>query len=181
MEYSESAGTHVSIFRLTNVFGKWSRPNYNSVVATFCYNITHGLEINISDPARELNLAYIDDVIDSFIQLLSDHENAPRAKFLYIKPSYRVTLGELADSIFYLKDIRKTLIVPDLSDDFMKCLYATYLSYLDKDDFSYPLDIKSDSRGSLFELIKSKHFGQMFVSKTYGGVIRGNHYHNTKG
>ena len=91
-----------------------------------------------------------------------------------------ITLGDLADKIYQIRDIRKTLVVPDLSDNFMKCLYATYLSYLDKDNFSYPLDIKTDNRGNLFELIKSKHFGQVFVSTSHEGVIRGNHYHNTK-
>lgn len=180
IEFSNETGADVYIFRLTNVFGKWSRPNYNSVVATFCHNISHGLDIIISDSEKELELVYIDDVIASFIKILNNSENTTKYKILDVKPSYLITLGDLADKIYEIRDIRKTLVVPDLSDNFMKCLYATYLSYLDKDNFSYPLDIKTDNRGSLFELIKSEHFGQIFVSKTHGGIIRGNHYHNTK-
>lgn len=180
IEFSNETGADVYIFRLTNVFGKWSRPNYNSVISTFCYNISHDLDITISDRSMELDLVYIDDVIAGFVKILNYSENTTRSIILDVKPSYLITLGDLADKIYQIRDIRKTLVVPDLSDNFMKCLYATYLSYLDKDNFSYPLDIKTDNRGSLFELIKSEHFGQIFVSKTHGGIIRGNHYHNTK-
>lgn len=180
IEFSNATGVDVYIFRLTNVFGKWSRPNYNSVVSTFCYNISHDLDITISDRSRELDLVYIDDVIASFIKILNNSENTTTSKILDVKPSYLITLGEMADKIYQIRDIRKTLVVPDLSDDFMKCLYATYLSYLNKDDFSYPLDLKTDKRGSLFELIKSEQFGQIFVSTSHKGIIRGNHYHNTK-
>lgn len=178
--YSKRTGAPVYIYRLTNVFGKWSRPNYNSVVATFCHNVSHGLDITISDRDKELELVYIDDVMAAFMSILSGGITSTPDSYLSICPTYKVSLGELADKIYMLRDVRKTLIVPDLSDNFMKCLYATYLSYLDKDDFSYALDIKTDNRGSLAELIKSAHFGQMFVSKTHAGIIRGNHYHNTK-
>jgi UDP-2-acetamido-2,6-beta-L-arabino-hexul-4-ose reductase len=180
IEYSLKNDAKVYIYRFPNVFGKWCRPNYNSVVATFCYNISHGLNISISDVNNEIELVYIDDVVDGFLGILSG-ENAHREKYYYkIERTFRITLGSLAEKIYQLRDMRKSLVVPDLSDDFMKCLHATYLSYLDKDDFSCKLDIKTDQRGSLAELIKSNHFGQIFVSTTHKGVIRGNHYHNTK-
>jgi len=149
-------------------------------VATFCHNISHGLGISISDVNKEIELVYIDDVVGEFLNILSQ-EGGDRNKYHYkINRTFRITLGELAERTYQLRDIRKTLVVPDLSDDLMKYLHATYLSYLDKDDFSCKLDIKTDQRGSLGELIKSDHFGQIFVSTTHKGVIRGNHYHNTK-
>ena len=180
IEYSRKNNAKVYIYRFPNVFGKWCRPNYNSVVATFCHNIAHGLDITISDVNKEIELVYIGDVLDGFLGILSD-ENADKDKYYYkIRRTFRITLGELAGKIYQLRDIRKTLVVPDLSDDLMKCLHATYLSYLDKDDFQCKLDAKIDERGSLTELIKSEHFGQIFVSTTSKGIIRGNHYHNTK-
>jgi UDP-2-acetamido-2,6-beta-L-arabino-hexul-4-ose reductase len=180
IEYSRQNDAKIYIYRFPNVFGKWCRPNYNSVVATFCYNISHGLDISISDVNKEIELVYVDDVVDGFLGILSD-ENADKHDYYYkIERTFRVTLGALAEKIYQLRDVRKSLVVPDLSDDFMKCLHATYLSYLDKDDFSYKLDLKTDQRGSLAEVIKSDHFGQIFVSVSHKGVIRGNHYHNTK-
>jgi len=180
IEYSQKSNAKVYIYRFPNVFGKWCRPNYNSVVATFCHNISHGLGISISDVNKEIELVYIDDVVGEFLNILSQ-EGGDRNKYHYkINRTFRITLGELAERTYQLRDIRKTLVVPDLSDDLMKYLHATYLSYLDKDDFSCKLDIKTDQRGSLGELIKSDHFGQIFVSTTHKGVIRGNHYHNTK-
>lgn len=180
IDYGKRTGSPVYIYRLTNVFGKWSRPNYNSVVATFCHNISHGLDINISDRNKELELIYIDDVVSSFVDILNSGQRVNSERYLTIKPTYKITLGDLADKIYRLRDIRKTLIMPDLSDDFMKCLHSTYLSYLDKGDFSYSLDVKTDNRGCLAELMKSETFGQIFISKTHSGIIRGNHYHNTK-
>ena len=170
----------VYIFRLTNVFGKWCRPNYNSVVATFCHNIAHEIEIAISDPAKEIDLVYIDDIIASFMKILAADRAVGKFSYIDSGPTKSITLGELADKIMYLHDIRKSLLMPDLSDDFMKHLYATYLSYLEKCNFSYMLDLKKDERGNLVELFKSEHFGQIFVSTTRPGITRGNHYHDTK-
>ena len=178
-DYGERTGAPVYVFRLTNVFGKWSRPNYNSVVSTFCYNIAHGLDITISNPANEVELVYIDDVVRSFASILQG-DVTDSERYLSVTPTYKMTLAELADRVYQLYDSRKTLLVPDLSDPFMKCIHATYLSYLEPDDFSYRLDNKTDIRGRLAELIKSEHFGQIFVSKSHNGIIRGNHYHNTK-
>ena len=165
---------------MPNVFGKWSRPNYNSVVSTFCYNISHNLDITISDPKKELELVYIDDITDEFISLLNREDKDFHKHYYNIKRTFMVTLGELADKLYKIKEVRKTLIVPDLSDDFMKALHATYLTYLDKDDFSYEMDSKEDKRGDFTELIKSDSFGQVSISGSRKGVVRGNHYHNTK-
>lgn len=180
IKYSKKNSVPVYIYRLHNVFGKWSRPNYNSVVSTFCYNISHNLDITISNPAKELELVYIDDVVNEFISLLDKEERDLGKHFYNIKRTFKVTLGELADKLYKIKDVRKTLIVPDLSDIFTKFLHATYLSYLDKDDLSYEMDSKEDNRGNFTELIKSNSFGQVSVSKSCKGIKRGNHYHNTK-
>ena len=181
IDYNKRTGAPVLIYRLPGVFGKWSRPNYNTVVATFCHNISRGLEIKISDPDNEIELVYIDDVIRQF----TSHVNQPplpsgEGRYFRINTTFKVTLDELAAKIYSLRDMRTTLRVPDLSDYFMRCLNATYLSFLDTKDFSYPLDLKTDDRGSLFELIKSEHFGQIFVSRTFKGITRGNHYHDSK-
>jgi UDP-2-acetamido-2,6-beta-L-arabino-hexul-4-ose reductase len=179
-EYGERTGASVYVYRLTNVFGKWCRPNYNSVVATFCHNIANGLEISISDRAREIQLVYIDDVVESFLNILEKCPEISPRKHLTISPAHKITLGSLADRIYQFRDMRKSLVIPNLSEYFTRCLYATYLSYLSKDNFTYDLEKKSDQRGILVELFKSKNFGQIFISKTRGGVTRGNHYHNTK-
>jgi UDP-2-acetamido-2,6-beta-L-arabino-hexul-4-ose reductase len=180
IEYSQKSNAKVYIYRFPNVFGKWCRPNYNSVVATFCHNISHGLDISISDVNKEIELVYIDDVATEFLGLVSQGDEDKGKYYYKINRTFRISLGELAEKMYQIRDMRKSLLVPDLSDDFMKYLHATYLSYLDKDDFSYKLDLKPDQRGSLAEVIKSDHFGQIFVSTSHEGIIRGNHYHNTK-
>ena len=180
-EYSKGTGAPVFIYRLPGVFGKWSRPDYNTVVATFCYNIARGLEIKVSDPAHVIELVYIDDVIRQFTSRVQELPlSVGIGRYCQINTTFKVSLGDLAAKIYSLRDMRTTLRVPDLSDYFMRCLHATYLSFLDTRDFSYPLDLKTDERGSLFELIKSEHFGQIFVSKTFKGITRGNHYHDSK-
>ena len=193
------------IFRLKNVFGKWCRPNYNSVVATFCHNIAHDLPIAISDPNKELELVYIDDVVAAFTAVLDEKteggkgkaetlktemlkgesgkaEDGGRECFCYreVERSFKVTLGELASKIRSFRESRQSLRLPSFADDFTRCLYATYLSYLEAPDFAYNLDIKADDRGCLAEFMKSEHFGQVFVSRTKPGITRGNHYHHTK-
>ena len=180
IKHSKKNNVPVYIYRLPNVFGKWSKPNYNSVVSTFCYNISHNLDIIVSDPEKELELVYIDNVIDEFIKLLFKKDRNFKEYFYIIKKTFKITLKELADKVCQIRDMRKTLIVPDLSDDFMKYLYATYLTYLSENDFSYNMDLKEDARGNFIELMKSKTFGQVSISRSRKGVIRGNHYHNSK-
>ncbi|MCP4168945.1 MAG: SDR family oxidoreductase [Chloroflexi bacterium] len=183
--YGEQTGAQAIIYRLTNVFGKWSRPNYNTVVATFCYNIVHDLPITISNPDHELELIHIDDVVRAFLSEIRDQRSEvggrrSEVKFREVGPSYRVTLGRLAELIRSFRESRKSLIVPDLSDPVVHKLYGMYLTYLDEDDFGYDLEQRCDHRGCLAEFVKSEPFGQIFVSRTKPGITRGNHFHHTK-
>ncbi|MED3075885.1 NAD-dependent epimerase/dehydratase family protein [Bacillus wiedmannii] len=178
LSYQFETKAYVNIYRLPNLFGKWCKPNYNSVVATFCHNIARGKAISIHDPERSLELLYIDDLVEEFINLLYD---GPNKKFYSkITGTYEITLQDLAEKINGFYNIRKNHIIPDLSDDFTKKLYATYLSFLEKNDFAYKLEMKRDNRGFLAEIVKSNEFGQIFISSTKENVIRGNHYHHTK-
>ena len=178
---ARDTGCPVSIYRLKNVFGKWCRPNYNSVTATFCHNIVHDLPISISDPTHEIELVYVDDVVEAFRTELDRLQEAPESCYAPDTiPCFRLSLGDLAGRIQAFHDARTNLLTPDFAVRFNQCLYATYLSYMERDMLEYGLDVKTDSRGSLAEFIKSVHFGQIFVSRTLPGVTRGNHYHHTK-
>lgn len=179
-EFEKETGTEVFVFRLPGVFGKWCRPNYNSVVATFCHNIAHNLPIVISDPSHEIELAYIDDVVRSFIDIMDGHPPIARDRYCLAEPTYKVRLGQLAETIRGFRDSRVSLILPDMNNPLHRALYATYLSYLPEDSFAYDLNQRVDPRGELAELVKSPHSGQMFVSRTRPGITRGHHYHDTK-
>lgn len=172
--------TTVYVYRLPNVFGKWCRPNYNSVVATFCHNISHDLPVTVNDPAAEVNLVYIDEVISNFIKSFNGKVKPANDGYCYIPRSFKVSLQELKDKIESFRSSRISLVMPSLEDDFSRFLYATYISYLASDDFGYPLTTNTDDRGWLAEFIKSNQFGQIFVSKTNPGITRGNHWHHTK-
>jgi len=176
--YGDAGGCGV-IFRLPNVFGKWSRPNYNSAVATFCRNIARGLDITISDPDRCVDLVYIDDVVKAFVGLLSPMLSSGVHRPA-VEPVTRITLGNLVAELQGMHDIRTSLHLPDMADYFRRCLFATYLSFLPPDGFAYRLVERQDQRGSLAELLKSPHFGQIFISRTKPGIERGNHFHDTK-
>lgn len=177
--YCEKTGAEGVVYRFKNLFGKWCRPNYNSVTATFCHNIAHDLPIQISDPANEVDLTYIDDVVSAVVEEVTGVER-PGFRIAEALPSHRISLGELAKLIRSFRESRTTLVLPDFSNEFTKRLYATYLSYLEENDFAYNLDIKSDNRGCLAEFIKSPGFGQIFLSRTKPGITRGDHYHHTK-
>jgi len=179
-DFGRKAGASVFVFRLHGVFGKWCRPDYNSVVATFCHNIARDLPIAISDPAREIELVYIDDVVRAFIDIMDGRLPVSDGKYCPAEPMYRISLGTLAETILGFRDSRVSLALPDMRDSFTHALYATYLSYLPADSFTYPLAQRSDLRGELAELLKSPHIGQIFVSRTRPGITRGNHYHDTK-
>jgi UDP-2-acetamido-2,6-beta-L-arabino-hexul-4-ose reductase len=176
-EFAAQSGAHVCIYRLKNVFGKWCRPNYNSVVATFCHNIANDLPIQISDPGRELDLVYVDDVVKAFLAEMPIHAESNGQPDI---PSFNLTLGDLAGRIQSFHDMRTNLLTPDFAVRFNQQLYATYLSYVPDEARSQQLQIKADQRGGLAEFIKSKHFGQIFISRTRPGITRGNHYHHTK-
>ncbi|WP_242392097.1 polysaccharide biosynthesis C-terminal domain-containing protein [Anaeromyxobacter oryzisoli] len=177
--FGDRTGAEAVVYRLKNLFGKWCRPNYNSVTATFCHNLAHDLPIRISDPAAVVDLTYVDDVVQAF---LGELDPPPRPGFRFAEPlaSHEVSLGELAETISGFRAHRKTLRLPDYSSPFVRALYATYLSYVEPGEHGYQLDIKADARGSLAEFIKSPHFGQIFISRTKPGITRGNHYHHTK-
>lgn len=177
-KYGSSNGNAV-IFRLPNVFGKWSRPNYNSAVATFCHNIARGAEITISNPKNIVELIYIDDVVRAFVELLADSVRTG-TRHITAGPVTKISLEELTNELYCMRDMRTKLLLPDMSDRFRRSLYATYLSFLPADKFDYQLVKHEDPRGSLAELLKSSHFGQIFVSRTKPGITRGNHYHDTK-
>ncbi|MCK4527535.1 NAD-dependent epimerase/dehydratase family protein [candidate division WOR-3 bacterium] len=176
--FAENTGAECVIYRFKNLFGKWCRPDYNSVTATFCHNIANGLHIQISDPAHEIDLIYIDDVVEAFIAELESV--SPGFRFAQPLPSKRISLGELAEKIKSFRGMRTKLNLPDFSDAFERALYGTYLSYLNNQEFEYGLDIKTDQRGSLAEFLKSPSMGQIFVSHTKPGVTRGDHFHHTK-
>lgn len=181
LRFGERVNSDVYIYRLPNVFGKWCRPNYNSVIASFCYNIAHGLPIRVDNRDTILSLVYIDDVVAELINALGGRANRDTEKNYFAVPRvFRKTLGEIADLIYSFKSSRDTLIVPDMSDTFTKFLYATYISYLPQEKLGYNADMKCDNRGWLCEIIKSRSFGQIFVSRTKPGITRGNHWHHTK-
>ena len=168
----------VRIYRLKNLFGKWCRPNYNSVTATFCHNIAHDLPIAISDPAYEVQLSYVDDVAAAFLSEIDDeHEGIEAGADIR---DYAISLGDLAGRIQAYHDLRETLTLPDFDHWFNRALYATYLSYVPQAERQQELTIRTDNRGSLAEFIKQKNFGQIFVSRTKPGITRGNHYHHSK-
>ncbi|WP_141502213.1 NAD-dependent epimerase/dehydratase family protein [Paenibacillus luteus] len=177
--YCEERGSKSIVYRLPNLFGKWSKPNYNSVVATFCYNLARDLEIKVNDKDADLNLCYIDDVIDEFIRSLEGNENK-KGIFCYVPVTYNIKIGELADKLQLFSANRRTLIMPSLESPLDKALYGTYLSYLEENNLSYKLKKNSDDRGWLAEFIKSDSLGQIFISKTKPGITRGNHWHHTK-
>lgn len=179
-QYSAETGAVVYIFRFTNLFGKWSRPNYNSAVATFCHNIAHGLDITVNDENAKVRLAYIDDVVKTLIGLINGISPETENGFYTVKPDYTVTLGEITSLLYSFKESRKTLSVPNMQNEFEKKLYSTYLSFLSTDDFAYKLKMNVDDRGSFTEIIRTAERGQFSVNVAKPGITKGNHWHHTK-
>lgn len=177
--YGKSSGASVYVYRLPNVFGKWCRPNYNSAVATFCHNISHDLEIQVNDPKVVMNLVYIDDVVNEFIDALNGKVDSKNT-FSQVDTTYIVELGEIVRLIRSFKESRINRSIPDMADLFTKKLYSTYLSYLPKDQFSYPLKMNVDPRGSFTEFYKTPERGQISVNVSKPGITKGNHWHHTK-
>lgn len=179
-EYGKETGAEVYVYRFPNVFGKWCRPNYNSAVATFCHNIANGLPIQINDRNTVMNLVYIDDVVDELIKALDGNASVDSSGYCYVPVTHSATLGEIADLIHSFRESRNDLQIPDMADGFTKKLYSTYLSYLPKESFSYPLKMNIDDRGSFTEIIRTKNRGQFSVNITKPGITKGNHWHHTK-
>jgi len=177
--YGEETGSKVLVYRFPNVFGKWCRPNYNSAVATFCHNIAHDVPIQVNDPSVVMNLVYIDDVVNELVNALEDNENKVDL-FCEVPVVHTITLGEIVDLIYSFKNSREDKSVPNMSDEFAKKLYSTYLSYLPKDKFSYDLKMNVDQRGSFTEFIRTPDRGQVSVNISKPGITKGNHWHHTK-
>lgn len=168
------------VYRFPNVFGKWCRPNYNSAVATFCYNISHDLPITVNDRSHMMTLVYIDDVVDELINALKGTENRD-GKYCKVPTEHKITLGEIADLLYEFKNSRDNKTIPDMTENsFSKKLYSTYLSYLDPHNFSYRLKMNTDNRGSFTEILRTVSAGQFSVNISKPGITKGQHWHNTK-
>ncbi len=176
--WSRDTGGGVAVFRLPNVFGKWGRPSYNSVVATFCHNAAHGLPIRVDDPDSAMELVHVDDVVGALLKVLDEPPRGVERRS--VTPVTGITVGELAARIEVFRAAQHSPDLPDLSGRFTRALFSTYLSYLEVGDLKYDLDVRADERGDLAELVRESHAGQIFVSRTHPGVTRGNHYHDTK-
>jgi UDP-2-acetamido-2,6-beta-L-arabino-hexul-4-ose reductase len=180
LDYHRTTGAAVYIYRFPNVFGKWSRSDYNTVVATYCHKIGRGLPVRVSNRAQPLRFVYVDDVVRVFLEIAARPEHDLVTTHYDLQPVYSITLGELHDLILSFREGREKSLIPDLSNPLTKYLYSTYVSFYDITDLAYPVELKTDERGWLFELVKSPSAGQIFVSRTRTGVTRGNHYHDTK-
>ena len=190
--YGEETGAKVLIYRFPNLFGKWCRPNYNSAVATFCNNIANDLPITVNDPSVQLELLYIDDLVDEMIAALQGSEHrcefdgistvlCDGGRYCAAPVTHKVTLGEIVSLLEAFRDQPKTLVMPEIPENsFAKKLYSTYLSYLPKEKASFPLKMNVDARGSFTELLKTEKCGQFSVNISKPGITKGQHWHNTK-
>jgi len=191
-DYAQETGAKVLVYRFPNLFGKWCRPNYNSAVATFCNNIANDLPIQVNDPSVELELLYIDDLVDEMIAALQGKEHhcefdgveavpTPGGRYCAVPVSHKATLGQIVEMLGRFREMPRTLGVPDLTcGGFEKKLYSTYLSYLPKEKMRYDLKMNSDDRGSFTEIIRTANAGQMSVNISKPGVTKGQHWHHTK-
>lgn len=176
-----TSGVPVHVFRLPNVFGKWCKPNYNSAVATFCHNVARDLPIQVNDPSAQLTLVYVDDVVERFIHLMDGADAMVDADgFATVAPQYTTTVGELATLIQTFKDSRDSLMTERVGMGWIRALYATYVSYLPVESFTYTVPQHGDPRGVFVEMLKTPDCGQFSFFTAYPGVTRGGHYHHTK-
>ena len=178
LRHGEQNASPAYVFRLTNVFGKWSQPNYNSAVATFCHNIARGLEIKLNDPAAPLKLVYVDDVVEAFVGLLQSLGVA--SGFVPAGPEYESTVGQVADTIRGFAASRESMITDRVGTGLVRALYSTYLSFLPPESFAYSVVKHSDPRGDFVEMLKTPDCGQFSYFTSHPGVTRGEHYHHTK-
>ena len=178
-EYARETGARVLVYRFPNVFGKWCRPNYNSAVATFCHNIANDLPVQVNDGSVMMRLVYVDDVVDELIGALSGDEHRD-GNYCFVPTVHEIELSKIVDLILSFKKDRESLNVPDMEDPFTKKLYSTYLSYLPKCGFGYPLKMNVDDRGSFTEIIRTSDRGQFSVNISKPGITKGNHWHHTK-
>lgn len=191
-DYGKESGAKVLVYRFPNLFGKWCRPNYNSAVATFCNNIANDLPIQVNDRNTELELLYIDDLMEEMMAALSGKEHhceydglkpveKSDGKYCYVPVTHKVTLGEIVDTLESFKNQPQNIVMPEIPNgSFAKKLYSTYLSYLPKEKVAFPLRMNCDDRGSFTELLKTANCGQFSVNISKPGIIKGQHWHNTK-
>ncbi|MBS6459425.1 MAG: NAD-dependent epimerase/dehydratase family protein [Alistipes sp.] len=191
-DYGKETGAKVLVYRFPNLFGKWCRPNYNSAVATFCNNIANDLPIQVNNPATELELLYIDDLVDEMIAALKGEEHhcefdgvdtvlKTDGRYCAVPVSHKATLGEIVGLLHRFHEQPQTLVVPEIPENsFAKKLYSTYLSYLPKDKVKFPLKMNVDSRGSFTELLKTCNCGQVSINISKPGITKGQHWHNSK-
>ena len=191
-DYSKQTGAKVLVYRFTNLFGKWCRPNYNSVVATFCHNIAHDLPIQVNDPKTELDLVYIDDLVEEMLNALEGKEHRCEydglealpdrlGRYCTVPVSHKVTLGRIVELLEMFSNQPFSLAIPDIPEgSFEKKLYSTYLSYLPKEKVCFDLKMNVDQRGSFTELLKTKNSGQFSVNISKPGITKGQHWHNSK-
>ena len=178
-DYQKKTGAWTYVYRLPNVFGKWCRPNYNSAVATFCYNTLNDLPITINNPYAALSLVYIDDVCQSFVGLLSNTTQSTE-QYSYVEPVYQTTVGDVASLLTEFKESRISMVTTKVGEGFVRALYSTYVSYLAPDQFAYSVKRHSDERGTFVEMLKTKDSGQFSFFTAHPGITRGGHYHHTK-
>jgi UDP-2-acetamido-2,6-beta-L-arabino-hexul-4-ose reductase len=176
--YASETGAAVSIYRLANVFGKWCRPGYNSAVATFCHNVARGRPVHIDDPAAQIRLIYIDDVVAEILRFIDQPPIG--ATVGEVVPEYSITVGDLVDQIRAFGEVRTGLVTERVGTGLTRALYATYMSYLEPSSFSYELPKNSDSRGVFVEMLKTKDSGQLSYFTAGPGITRGGHYHHSK-
>lgn len=178
---AQACGFDLHVFRLPNVFGKWSRPNYNSVVATFCHNIARDLPIQVNDTSAKLTLVYVDDVVDTFLALM-DGKTVDRdaSGFSIVQPLYTSTVGEIAETIRAFRNSRNSLITERVGEGWTRALYSTYVSFLPPDSFSYWVPQHGDGRGMFVEMLKTRDSGQFSFFTAHPGMTRGGHYHHSK-
>ncbi len=181
--YAEETGAKVLVYRFPNLFGKWCRPNYNSVIATFCHNIANDLPIQVNDPKAELELLYIDDLVEEMVAALEGrtHLDETNPAFYRVPTTHHVTLGEIVDLLHTFRAQPETLTIPEIpKNSFAKKLYSTYLSYLPKEKVAFPLKMNVDARGSFTELLRTEKCGQFSVNISKPGITKGQHWHHTK-
>ncbi|WP_129738507.1 NAD-dependent epimerase/dehydratase family protein [Massilimicrobiota timonensis] len=181
LNFGKENGNKIYIYRFANLFGKWCRPNYNSVVATWCYNIAHDLDIQINNPDAIIPLCYIDDVVNELIHALMGHPSMKVGKYYVVEPIHEISLKKLSELLYMFHDQTKTLIMPEIPNHSLeKKLYSTYLSYLPKEKISFPLKMNIDERGSFIELLKTEKCGQFSVNISKPGITKGQHWHHSK-
>ena len=192
LDYSRETGAKVLVYRFPNLFGKWCRPNYNSAVATFCNNIANDLPITVNDPSVEMELLYIDDLVEEMIAALKGEEHhcefeglevlpSASGRYCYCPVTHKILLGEIVDMLHKFAEQPQTLVVPEIpKGSFAKKLYSTYLSYLPKEKVAFPLKMNVDARGSFTEMLHSEKVGQVSINISKPGITKGQHWHNTK-